>query len=206
MFQPHNRCVTFVLISADTPTLFGLPEAVPHTADRLDPGHRGPRGRELGPEPRHVNVHGPGLDEPVLPPDHVEDLFAAEHAAGRPDQRREQLELLRREVHAQPLHRHLEAVAVDLEIARLEVMLSAGRFGVLAPADDGPDAGNQLAGGERLGDVVVDAHLEAQDLVALLDTARGSPARGHRRFDLLHGAYRHAGSVAARGYSRMTEP
>src|SRR3990172_9237700 len=157
MFQPHNRCVTFVLISADTPTLFGLPEAVPHTADRLDPGHRGPRGRELGPEPRHVDVHGPGLHEPVLSPDHVEDLFAAEHAAGRPDQRREQLELLWREVHALALHRHLEAMAIDLEIARLEVMLSAGRFGVLAAAGDRPYPRHQLPGREGLRDVVVGA-------------------------------------------------
>src|ERR1700674_4339354 len=116
MFQPHNGRVTFMLTSADAATRLRLPEAVPDTANRLDPGHRRSGGRELGPEPRDVHVHGPGLDEPVLSPDHVEELPASEHAAGRADERGEQLELLRREVHTQALHRHLETVAIDLEI------------------------------------------------------------------------------------------
>ena len=36
MFQPHNRNVTFVLTSRVAPARFGLPEAVPHSADGVN--------------------------------------------------------------------------------------------------------------------------------------------------------------------------
>src|SRR5262249_14109160 len=143
MFQRRNRRVTFVLTSAGALACVGLPEAVPHAADRLDTGHRRSRSRELRPEPRDVNVHGPGLDEPVFSPDHVEKLLATEDPAGGPDERCEQLDLLRRHLHALALHRDLEATAIDLEVTRLEVVLALGGLGALAAPHHSTDPGDQ---------------------------------------------------------------
>src|SRR5215470_803301 len=123
MFRLRSRHVTFALTSFGAVAGFRLPEPIAHPPDRLDAGERRPGGRELGPEPRHVHVDGPGLDEAVLPPDDVEELFPPEHAPGCPDHGRQQFELLWGQFHTLAFHRHLESVAIDLEVARPEVML-----------------------------------------------------------------------------------
>src|SRR6266496_612747 len=172
MFRLHSRRVTFVSSSSGAADGFRLLEPVAHPPDRLDAGERRPSGRELGPEPRHVHVHGPGLDETVLPPDDVEELFPAEHAPGSPNHGRQQFELLWGQSYALASHRHLESVAIDLEVARPEVMLALGCFRGLAAPHHGPDTRDQLPRGERLGHVVVGSHLEAQDFVAFVHTTR----------------------------------
>jgi hypothetical protein len=64
------------------------------------------------------------------------------------------------------------------------VRLAAGRLPLSAP-DDRPDARDQLARREGLGDVVVGAQLEAEHLVALLDTARHHDHGDRRRVGVL---------------------
>jgi hypothetical protein len=96
---------------------------------------------ELGPQPRHVDVDGPRLHEPVAAPHEVEQLVAAEHPAGRADQRRQQLEL-----------GDLESLAIDFELAGLEVAAPGRRLTALAATGDRADAGEQLARREGLGD------------------------------------------------------
>ena len=114
-----------------------------------------------------VRMKGHPVD---LTPKEFELLATLAGAPGRAGQGREQLELLGGEVHRVALHANLEAVAVDLELADLHVRLLLGVAGTGA-AGDRADAGEQLARRERLGHVVVGAHLEAEDLVALLDAA-----------------------------------
>src|SRR5439155_8967766 len=135
-------------------------EPVAYAPDGLETRRREPRRRELGAQPRHVDVHGSRLHEPVLSPDQVQQLLAPEDSAGIAHQRRQKLELLRSQLHALSLHGDLEAMAIDLELARLEVDLPARGLGRLAPPYDRADPGQQLAGREGLGDIVVGAHLE----------------------------------------------
>src|SRR6266446_1914653 len=164
VFRRHKGGVTFVLRAG------GLPEPVAHAPDGFHPRGRELGSRELGAQAGDVDVDGPGLHEAIPPPHRVQQLLAAEDAPGRAGQDREQLELLGGEVHRVALHADLEAVAVDLELADLHVRLLLGVAGTGA-AGDRADAGEQLARRERLGHVVVGAHLEAEDLVTLLDAA-----------------------------------
>src|SRR5207237_4318951 len=133
----------------------------------------GPRREErcdLCGAPDPVHVDSPRLDEPIAPPHRVQQLLATEDAARGAGQDREQLELLGGELDGTALHPNLEAIPVDLEVADLDVrlLLDVARS---APAGDGADARDELAWRERLGHVIVGAHLEAEDLVALLDAA-----------------------------------
>src|SRR5262245_66408881 len=97
-----------------------LSEPVAHAADRLHARKLHLGVEELGAQPRHVDVNGPGLDEPVLAPNQIEQLVAAEHAARRADQGGQQLEFLGGEIDGAARDRDLEALAVDLEAAGLE--------------------------------------------------------------------------------------
>src|SRR6185295_3055670 len=86
-----------------------------------DAGHRQASRRELAAQARDVDVHRPRLDEAVATPDCVEELFASEHAPGGSDEDGEQLELLGSQLDRPPLHAHLEAVSVDLQVAGLQL-------------------------------------------------------------------------------------
>src|SRR5882724_1961387 len=133
-FRPHKGRVTNAL-------RFVL-EAVADTPHGLDPGLLQLGGGELSAEAGHVDVDRPGLDEAVAAPDHVEQLFTAEDPARSPDQSRQQLELLGGEFDLSALHPDLETVAVDLQVAGLEVgslFLGVGRP---AAAEHRPDPGD----------------------------------------------------------------
>src|SRR5467141_5456429 len=148
MFRGREAEVTFVLRTG------GLPEPVADAPDGLD-ARGGQLGRgELGAQPGHVDVDGARLYEAVPTPHGVEQLLPAEDTPRRAGQDREQLELLRREVHRAAFHADLEAVAIDLEVADLHVCLLLAVAGTAA-ARHGADAGEQLARRERLGHVVV---------------------------------------------------
>src|SRR5437879_1926435 len=111
------------------------------------------------PTPRHPRPPGPPPSPPTPPtPRGAEQRVAGEDAPRRAGQDRQQLELLRREVHRAALHADLEAIAIDLEVADLHVCLLLAVAGAAA-ARHGADAGEQLARRERLGHVVVGAHL-----------------------------------------------
>src|SRR4029453_9142473 len=110
--------------------------------------------RELAAQGSHVDVHRSRLDEAVAAPDHVEQLFTTEDAAGRADQGGQELELLRRQLHLAAFHPDLEAVAINLQISDLEAgLLFLGVRRAAAPQHRA-DPGDQLAWRERLGDVV----------------------------------------------------
>src|SRR5256886_12953118 len=109
-------------------------------------------------------IHGPGLDEAIAAPDHVEQLLTPEDPPGGADQGGQKLELLRRELDLPTLHPHLEAIAVDLQIAGLEARLLLLGVGRPTAPKNRADPGDQLAGRERLGHVIVGADLEAEDL------------------------------------------
>src|SRR5262245_33388001 len=170
MFRRHDRSVTTALIPLDAQGGLGLAESVPHTPNSLYTAERKAGGGKLGPEPGHVDIDGAGLHEPVLPPHQIEKLLPAENPARRAGQGGQELELLRSEVDPLAPDGHLETVPIDLEIPHLQVKLAADGFGAFAPTDDRADTRDQLTRGKRLGHVVVCAHLEAEDLVALVDS------------------------------------
>ena len=118
-----------------------------------------------------MHVHGARLHEAVFAPDQIQQLLAPEDAARCAHEGGQEVELLGREIHPLALHDDLEAVPVDLEVARLEVLLPVRGIAPLAPPGHRADPRDQLARREGLGDVVVGAHLEAEDLVPLFHAA-----------------------------------
>src|SRR5262249_14467291 len=102
------------------------------------------RGRELGAEPREMDVDGPRLDEAVLSPDEVEELLPPEDTARRAHKCGEQLEFLEREVDALALHGDFEAVTIDLELAGFEVHFPIRRVRGLPPTHHRAHPGQQL--------------------------------------------------------------
>jgi hypothetical protein len=129
---------------------------------------------QLGAELADVDVDGAGVGGERVAPDPFQDLVAGEDQAPVADQVAEQLELTGGELHRAALEDDLVAGRVDGEAAQVERGLGTGfGFGVGA-AQDRLDPGDQLAGRERLGHVVVGAELEAEDPVGLL-----LPGRDH---------------------------
>src|SRR5919106_5427502 len=163
-FRSHNAAVTSVL-RADRVAI-----AIPDSPHRLDAGSRKPGPHELRTQPGHMDVDRARLDEAIAPPHRIQQLLAAEHATRGGGQDGEQLELLGGELDGPAFQPDLEALAVDLEVADLDVALALAAVPAAAP-DDRPHARQELAWRERLGHVVVGAHLEAEDLVAFLDPA-----------------------------------
>src|SRR5688572_30820205 len=115
-----------------------------------------------------MDIDRPRLHESVPAPHGVEQLLPAKDTSGGASEDREQLELLGRELDRTALHTYLEPVPIDLELADLDENLLLRRHR-LAAARDGADACQELPRRKRLGDVVVGTHLEAEDLVTLLD-------------------------------------
>src|SRR5438105_8894042 len=141
--------------------------AVAEAPDRGDPG----RGRgvllDLGPEALDVDVEGLRVADVARPPHPVHQGVAGEDPAGVDQQQLEEVELLEGQLDGLAPHRHLVADGVEADVGHLDdlgggVLLLAG-----GPAEGGPDAGHQLPEAERLGHVVVGAHLEADDGVDL---------------------------------------
>src|SRR2546427_2468077 len=168
-----HKCRPFIAVARATNRLrFELSEPVPDAADGLDAWRLELRREELAAKPRHVDVHGPGLDEAVAAPDEVKQVLAPEDPPRGADQRGEELELLGRQLDKPVLHPDLAAVALDLEIAGPQTGLLLLRVGRLAPAHDCPDPCDELPRRERLRHVVVGAELESENLVPFLDPAR----------------------------------
>src|SRR3989442_15393989 len=110
-----------------------------------------------------MDVHSPCVTGKVVAPDQVEQLAPLEDAAGVARQEREQVELLGPELNLRLTVPNLVTLEVDLELAganelrriRLDACAPQQRFG---PSDE-------LLGMEWLGQVVVRADLEPDDLV-----------------------------------------
>ena len=92
-----------------------------------------------------MHVHGARLHEAVFAPDQIQQLLAPEDAARCAHEGGQQVELLGREIHPLALHDDLEAVPVDLEVTRLEVLLPVRDIAPLAPPDHRADPRDQLA-------------------------------------------------------------
>src|SRR5262249_13059710 len=148
-----------------------LPETVTDPPHRLDARRRDTLRGELGAQPRDVHVHCPRLHEPVLAPDLVQQLVTTEDPARCSHQDRKELEFLGCHLHPSSHHRDLETMPIDLEVTGPEMGLLAIGRPRLAPPHDRPHAGEKLARGKRLRDVVIGPHLEAQHLVPFLDAA-----------------------------------
>ena len=102
--------------------------------------------------------------------DRVEQLRPREDAPRLPHQRRQQGELGRRHLDRPSRHGHAHPRHVEHDVAGAHDVAALGSA-VDAP-EDRAHPRHQLARAERLGQVVVGAELEADQLVALLD-ARG---------------------------------
>ncbi len=104
----------------------------------------------------------------------VEELVAGKDAAGVARQRAKQLVLVGGEGLALAIHRHLAGGQVDHQAAALETRRLAG----LGPPQHRADARQELARIEGLGEIVVGAQLQPDDLVGVVAARRH---HDHRR-------------------------
>ena len=99
-------------------------------------------------------------------------------ATGLAGEGRQELELGRRQGHGTVGHGHPAADQVEHEVARHDALVGEGHG--LGPAQDRPDARDELAGAEGLDHVVVGAELQAGHPVRLV-AARGEDEDRHAR-------------------------
>src|SRR3989442_1705535 len=101
-----------------SPCLYSL--CLEAVADRFDRGDPAPDVAELGAEPPDVHVDRARLDlvRARVAPHAVEEVLAGEDAAGGLEQRREEVELLRREVERPAAECHGVALRVQRERSR----------------------------------------------------------------------------------------
>src|ERR1700694_6353062 len=138
-------------------------QPVADAPNRLDARVGDPRGGELLADLLNMDVHCPCVARKVVTPYQVQQLAALEHATGMPRQEREEVELLRPELYARGALADLVPLEVDFEparpdqlgLVRLEPSSAQQRLG----------ARHQLLRMKGLGQVIVGAHLEADDLV-----------------------------------------
>src|SRR4029077_20617772 len=143
------------------------------SADELvaEPAHREEMLRlvrvpfDLLPNPLHVNVEGLRVADVVVSPDPLDQELACEQPAWRPQERLQQLELLRREGDRGATDEHLVAIDVHLDRTADEDAVLTSRLREPRSSEVGADTGDQFADRERLGDVVVGAELEPGHLV-----------------------------------------
>ena len=115
-----------------------------------------------------MDVERLGRAEPVDVPDLVDEPLAAHDGAGLAHEQGEEVELLARELQRLAVERHGARRRVELDGADLQRAGRRGGRGGARAAQDGADAGDELARAERLDDVVVGAELEAQHAVGLV--------------------------------------
>ena len=125
-----------------------------------------------------VHVHGARLDIDVVSPHQVEDLRAAEHPVGRLDEEFQQFELAQAQPDRRASQRHFVRVVVDAQPAAFVALLRLRRRRPVGAPQHRLDARHEFARAERLGDVIVRAHLQAEHLVHLRG-ARGQDQDGH---------------------------
>src|SRR5882672_7243141 len=130
-------------------------------------------------------------------PDLLEQLVARDGLARPLVQQAHELDLVERQRVRLALAHELVALRIDDGGPDVDLVRGRGHPGAALQApEDRADAGHELAHGEGLRDVVVGAHLEPADLVALL-RARRQHDDGHERAagpDLLaHGEAVHVG-------------
>src|SRR5262249_21498974 len=149
------------------------PEGVAEPGPGQQVARRGWVGLDLAPQALDAAAQLADRGAAALAPDDADELVVLEDLAGAGDQRLEQPELEAREREELAAQRDLAAGQVDPQDA---VVVGGGRARGRREgrvrldgraAQDRPHARDQLAGGERLDDVVVGAGVEAADLVPL---------------------------------------
>ena len=145
----------------------GYFEAVAGAADGLEIAGIFGIGFDLFADAADVDVDGAGGDEARVAPDGVEEMIAAEDAAGMAGQVVEEAEFCGRGRGEIAADAELHGAGIDLDVFKGN---GGGSGGALEAAEDGLDPGQQLAGREGLGDVVVGAELEAEDAVVFSST------------------------------------
>src|SRR6266550_6067900 len=143
------------------PRISGRDELVARATHRPDPV----RIPELAPQLRDVHVYGPGAARIRHAPDEIEQALAREDDARMLEEAGEEVELLARELDQRTADGHLVGVAPQDDLARGEHLLLVPALGT---TEDCLDPSRQLAGRERLRNVIVGAELEASDAVRLL--------------------------------------
>ena len=146
-------------------------------------------GLDLRAEPAHVDIDEPPVAEVAVAPDPLEEVFPAEDLARGRGQLAEEPELGLGEVDLLTALAHQALLGEHLEVAEADV--GALDLGGADPAQQRPDAGRQLLGGEGLGEVVVGARLEAGDHVV------GVVASGHHDDGHVAGAADRAAELEA---------
>ena len=122
-----------------------------------------------------MGVHGAVETLEVAAPDPLDEKLAAERPSRVGDQHREQLELFAREVHRLAFERCAVRSDVDRERADVDLLRGSGALAPPLEVDSPqhrPHAGEELAEAEGLDQVIVGAHLEAQDAVDLVASRR----------------------------------
>src|SRR6185436_17392160 len=117
------------------------------------------------PESSYVHVESAGVAIIGQPPHAVQQRFTCHHTAMIARQLLQQGELLARQPDIAPLATDVESGWVYHQNAI--VVDRAARLDTIHPAQDGVDPSNQFSHAERLGDVVVSAKVQTQDLVGL---------------------------------------
>src|SRR5690348_3543450 len=142
-------------------------EAVADAADRHDLERR--HVGELLAQPPHVHVHRLAVARELMTPHVLEQRVARVHATGVGEQVGQEVELPLRQLDVAVVHHDPARGAVDRE--RAEDVPLGHRLRLVcirrSTAHHRVDAGQHLAHGKGLGDVVVCAELEADDLVDL---------------------------------------
>src|SRR5215831_2008230 len=123
-----------------------------------------------------VSIYSAGGRKGVVAPDFFEQSIAAESLARMAKEVLQKIELLGGKLHGLPGAGHLTSAQVDLDLAKRVTFLG----NAVGTAEDSLDTGQQLADGERLGNIIVGTELQADNLVHFL-TARRQHNHWHRR-------------------------
>src|SRR5690606_5399620 len=156
-------------------------QLVAETPDSHDVPGVGRVRLDLRAQPPDVDVDQAAVAEVAVAPHPLEQRLAAEHPARARRQLDEEAELGLGEVDLLALAPDDALLGDDLEVA--EAKVRAARVAGPDPAEQRPDAGRQLLGGERLGQVVVGTRLEARH-----DVVGGGAGRDHDDRDVGHPA------------------
>src|SRR6516164_6752329 len=111
-----------------------------------------------------VSIYSAGGRKGVVAPDFFEQSIAAEGFARMAEEVLQKIELIGRKLHGLPVAGNLTSAQVHRNVAERVTFLGTA----MGTAEDSLDAGQQLADGKRLGNIIVGTKLEADNFVHFL--------------------------------------